>query len=101
MQADGDPYQEQRSACLPWMLGLFIIGFFGLLLSVATGGYFVYVAGVIVAVVGITAMHYALWGRMLDESVAAEREEEEARQRAEAEFPWPRSTSDRFRRREE
>jgi hypothetical protein len=101
MQPDGDPYQEQRSACLPWMLGLFIIGFFGLLLSVATGGYFVYVAGVVVAVMGITAMHYALWGRMLDESVAAEREEEEARELDEVDFPRLGPTSDRFRRKEE
>jgi hypothetical protein len=82
------------------MLGLFIFGFFGLLLNVAAGGYFVYLAGVVVAVVGITALHYALWGRMLDESIAAEREEEEARQRDEEPLPWPQTT-DRFRRKEE
>jgi hypothetical protein len=100
MQPDGDPYQQQRSACLPWMLGLFIFGFFGLLLNVATGGYFVYLAGVVVAVVAITALHYALWGRVLDESVAGEREEEEARQRDEETFPWPQTT-DRFREKRE
>jgi hypothetical protein len=59
------------------MLGLFTIGFFGLLLSLATGGYFVYVVGAMAAVVLIGAMHYALWGRMLDESTAAEREKEQ------------------------
>ena len=79
MEPGDDPYQQQRSTCLPWMLGIFLIGFFVVMLVVATGGFFIYVLGVIVGVVMVSALHYALWGHGLDDTAAEERAEDAAR----------------------
>ncbi len=75
MEPNLNPDPPPRETCLPWMLGFFLIGFFVLMLIVATGGFFVYVIGVVVATALVAGMHYALWGRGLDETVAGEREE--------------------------
>src|SRR5437660_286352 len=88
---------QQRDACLPWMLGIFFIGFFVLMLIVATGGYFIFILGVLGAIVLVAAMHYALWGRVMDDRVAVEREEEEAREDG-AEDRWNGEGEGRFRR---
>jgi hypothetical protein len=56
--------------------------FFLLLLLLITGGYFIYLAGTLIAIGAFGAFHYFLWGRLLTQETASEREEEQLRQRA-------------------
>ena len=79
MEPELDPDLQQRSSCLQWMLGFFFVGFFVLILAVATGGYFIYILGVAALLAVVAGMHYALWGRGMDESARREREEAEER----------------------
>ena len=80
------------------MLGFFFIGFCALTLSVATGGYFVYVLGMVAAVGLVAVLHYALWGRGLNVIAADERAAEEARERASADDKWHIEPDDHIRR---
>ena len=56
-----------------------------LVVVVITGSYFVYLLGIIAAIVAFGAFHYFLWGKMLLDETAGESEEEQLRQRALAE----------------
>ena len=54
-----------------------------LLLVVATGGWAVHVLWIGTAIFLFGAIHYMLWGRLMLQQTAGEREEEEVRRRAE------------------
>ncbi len=71
--------------------------FFLLLLLLITGGYFVYLVGTLGAILAFGGLHYVLWGRLLTEETAGEREEEQLRERALAEDE-PRPPDRRIRR---
>jgi hypothetical protein len=94
MQPPADPQSKRRETVLTLALtGLFGGGFLAFLIFVS-GGFFFYVL-VAVAVVGlIGTLHYYVWGQSLMREVAGEREEEERRQRQEAEDGF---TSDKIR----
>jgi hypothetical protein len=47
------------------MLGLISLGFFALLLIVATGGWFLWFMGAIALLVFFGCIHYLLWGQMM------------------------------------
>ena len=97
MEPVDNPSPQQRDVCLPWMLGIFFIGFFVLMLTVATGGYFAYVLGLVAVIAVVAGMHYTLWGQGLGQTVARESEEEELSE----DFPdqkWKNDTDERFRR---
>jgi hypothetical protein len=59
--------------------------FFLLLLVLISGGYFIYLVGIIAALGAFGGIHYLLWGRLLAQETAGEREEEDLRLRALAE----------------
>jgi sugar phosphate permease len=75
--------RRQRGTCLSLMMAAGAVGFFALLLVVATGGWAVNVIGVAVAVFLFGAIHYLLWGRLMLQKTAGDREEEELRRRVE------------------
>jgi hypothetical protein len=75
--------QRQRGTCLSLMIAAGGAGFFALLLVVATGGWAVYVIGVALAIFLFGGIHYLLWGRLMLQQTAGDREEEELRQRIE------------------
>jgi small-conductance mechanosensitive channel len=78
-------YQDrrQRGTCLSLMMAAMVVGFFALLLIVATGGWAIYAIWIGAAIVLFGAIHYLLWGRMMLQQTAGDREVEEMRQRAE------------------
>jgi hypothetical protein len=76
-------YQRRRESSLAVMLALLGLGGFLFFLALISGGFFLWVY-LIVAIIGAFAgLHYLLWGRGMMASTAGEREEEEARARAE------------------
>ena len=92
----GQPWNRARipnsggaGACLSIGLTAAFTAFLLVVIVLATGGWAVYVVGVATAIVGFGAIHYFLWGRLMLQQTAGEREEDELRQRAEA----PRSRS--------
>jgi hypothetical protein len=76
------------------LLGLFALA----VLILVSGGFFLYVIYLALAIAGIAVFHYLLWGRALSRQVAGEREEEQLRERAAAD-DWPLPGPDSFRRR--
>ena len=76
-----------------------LLGIFALLvLILVSGGFFLWVIYLALAVAGLALVHYVLWGRAMSRSVAGEREEEQLRQRAAAD-DWPLPDPNAFRRR--
>ena len=67
MAFDDPPIQPTRASCLPVMLGCGTIGFMGLLLTVATGGGFMWFIGALFVMLCVGAVHYVLWGHMMTE----------------------------------
>jgi hypothetical protein len=85
MQPPTDPQRRGRETALALGLTVLFGGGFLAFLIFVSGGFFFYVL-IAVAVVGlIGTLHYYLWGQALMQEVAGEREEEERRQRLEAE----------------
>jgi Flp pilus assembly protein TadB len=84
-----DQQPQPESSSRGTFLSLFLAAFFGvgflLFLILLTGGFFLYVilAVVLIGLVGL--VHYLLWGQALTQEVAAERANEEAKARLEAE----------------
>jgi membrane protein implicated in regulation of membrane protease activity len=62
------------------IVGLFCLGFLILL----SGGYFLWLVLILMGSIAYFGLHYLLWGKMMTDAVAGEREEEELRRRAEA-----------------
>ncbi len=94
MEPRDNPERRQRGTCLSLMMASGVVAFFALLLVVATGGWAVYVIGIAAAIALFGAIHYVLWGRMMLQQTAGDREEEELRQQSEEpedEPPGPES----------
>jgi hypothetical protein len=68
--------------------------FFLLLLVLISGGFIFVLLGMIGGIAAFGALHYFLWGRLLTQETAGEREEEQLRQRALAEDLSPESGDD-------
>jgi len=95
---DDYPRQQRRQNFLAvFLAGLFLM-FFLVLLIFLTNGLFLYVLLLAAAIAAVALFHYVLWGRSLSQQVAGEREEEQLRQRAQAE-DWPLPDTTGFRRR--
>ena len=90
--------RPRRQTFLTVFLALLLGAFALLVLILVSGGFFLYVIYLALAIAGIAMIHYVLWGRALSREVAGEREEEQLRQRAEAE-DWPLPGPNSFRRR--
>jgi hypothetical protein len=82
---DRDSHGSRRSSArqtiVTTSLTLLAAAFFLLVLVVITGSYFVYLLGIIAAIVAFGAFHYLLWGRDLLQQTAGESEEEQLRLR--------------------
>jgi phosphotransferase system glucose/maltose/N-acetylglucosamine-specific IIC component len=83
MESDDLQERQRRGSCLTIMLTGGLVGFFLLLLVVATGGWAVHVLWIGTAIFLFGAIHYLLWGRLMLHQTAREREEEDVRRRAE------------------
>jgi hypothetical protein len=95
---DQSPRPPRRQTFLTVFLALLLGSFALLVLILVSGGFFLYVIYLALAIAGIAVIHYVLWGRALSREVAGEREEEQLRQRAAAD-DWPLPGPDSFRRR--
>jgi hypothetical protein len=83
MNADQEAMQRRQNFLSVFLTGLAGM-FFLLVLVLITGGFFVYVVAVAGAIVGFAGLHYLLWGKLLSDQVAGEREEEQLREQAAA-----------------
>jgi hypothetical protein len=83
MESSENPDRRQRGTCLSLMMAAMVVGFFALLLVVATGGWAIYAIWIGGAIVLFGAIHYLLWGRMMLQQTAGDREVEEMRRRDE------------------
>src|SRR5262249_22814921 len=82
---DGDPESSpDRGHVLGLMLGGVAAAIVVLVLIFLTGGFLVYCVLAIAGFALVATVHYLLWAKALEESVAGEREEERLRRRAEA-----------------
>ena len=95
---DHEPRPPRRQTFLTVFLALLLGAFALLVLILVSGGFFLYVIYLALAVAGLALIHYVLWGRAMSRSVAGEREEEQLRQRAAAD-DWPLPDQNSFRRR--
>jgi uncharacterized membrane protein HdeD (DUF308 family) len=85
MEPFDHPQKRRRETFLSLFLAFVMGGGFFLFMVLITGGFFLYVLGAVLAIGGVGLIHYFLWGHALTMEVAGEREEEEARERWEAE----------------
>ena len=82
-----DPYRQQRENFLSvFLAGLAALSFLAVLVLISS--IFLYVLMVAAAMFLVGMIHYLLWGKVLSDEVAGEREEEQLRQRAQA-GGWP------------
>ncbi len=82
-----DSYRQRRENFLSvFLAGLAALSFLAVLVLISS--LFLYVLLVAVAMFLVGMLHYLLWGKMLSDEVAGEREEEQLRQRAQA-GGWP------------
>jgi hypothetical protein len=72
MSADQDSKRSTLlTVFLAGLVGMFFLGF----LILITGGFFLHVALIVGVVGGMAGFHYLLWGKLLTERTAGEREE--------------------------
>jgi hypothetical protein len=71
---------QQRSGCLTVFLATVLLGFCSVSGLVLFGGFFVWFLLLVGGMLGYACMHYLMWGKMLAEQTAGEREEWEAEQ---------------------
>ncbi len=85
---DDENYRRRRETFLTvFFAGFALFGLF-VVFTILTGGFLLYVLGV-VAVAGVVAgMHYFLWGKAYTEETAGEREELEAQEGGADEDGW-------------
>ena len=83
------PQQQNRQTFLTVFLTVLALLFFLVVLIFISGGFFLYVVLFAGAILMISLLHWFLWGRSFSEQVAGEREEEQLRQRAQAEDSTP------------
>ena len=85
MHPSDDPTQERRQTFLTIFLTGLLGAFFLVVLILISGGFFFYVLLVGLGMTAAGLLHYLAWGRAFESEVAGEREEEQLRERAEAE----------------
>jgi arginine exporter protein ArgO len=85
MDPDGVRPGSARQTVVTVALTSVAAAFSLLLLVMIGGGFFVYLVGIVGAIVAFGGFHYLVWGRLLTQETAGEREEEQLRQRALAE----------------
>ena len=83
MEPNDGAERQQRGACLTILLTGGLVGMILLVLVLATAGWAMHVVWIGTAIVLFGLFHYLLWGRLLLQQTAGEREEEEVRQKAE------------------
>src|SRR5437660_330493 len=83
-----DNPDQQRSSCLMVLITVGIGGFFVMMLVLITGGWLMYLLYVVAGIAVFGAVHYFLWGRLMLQETADERERERQRRRDETP-PWP------------
>jgi len=99
MGPNDDPERQRRGSCLTILLTGGLVCSLLLLVVLATGGWAVYVVWIGAGIFLFGLVHYLLWGRLLLQQTAGEREEEEVRRRAEErESGRPGPGGDGFRR---
>jgi hypothetical protein len=76
---DPPPLRESR---LTLMLITLVVVFTVAFLALITGGWIFWLVLVAAGMAGFAAVHYLLWGKLLSDETAGEREEEELRRRA-------------------
>ncbi len=86
-----DPHDvtTRRSHFLPLVLASMGLFFFLLVLMLLTGGFVFYIVLCVTAAVALGTLHWLLWGRLLTDLTAGEREEERLLQRARGEEAVP------------
>jgi hypothetical protein len=97
MDSYDNPEQQQRGTCLYAAVALGGISVFAFLLVLITGGWFLWVIGIVTAFAGFAGIHYVLWGHSMVRQTAAEREEPPPDDREEF-GDWPPEDAHRIRR---
>jgi hypothetical protein len=77
-----EPPSPQRESTLTIMLTGMVCSFILFFVVLITGGWVLWLLLVVALLASFGAFHYLLWGKMLDEQVAGEREEYVLRRRA-------------------
>jgi high-affinity Fe2+/Pb2+ permease len=72
--------RQGRETILTLVLALLFGGGFLLFLILVSGGFFFYVGSIAAVIIALGFIHYALWGSLMEQSVAAERQAEEQRE---------------------
>ncbi len=85
MESNGKPHSSPRDTYLTIVLCIMVGIPAFVFLNILTGGLFVLLLVMAAGVGVLAAVNYFLWGRSFNREVAGEREEEELRERAEAE----------------
>jgi hypothetical protein len=83
-----DP-SARRAHFLPILLATMGLFFFLLVLVMLTGGFMFYIVMCVLIAVAFGSLHWLLWGRLLTDLTAGEREEERLLQRAQSEEQVP------------
>jgi membrane protein implicated in regulation of membrane protease activity len=83
MDHNVNPSHGARESFLGLMLALLVGGGFLLFLILVSGGFFFYVGCIAAVITALGFLHYAVWGALMSQSVAAERQAEEERARHE------------------
>jgi len=82
MEPYNTPPTSHRQTIVSTFLAAMAAGFFLLCFVLISGGFFIFLVGIIGALVAFGGLHYVLWGRHLTNETAGEGEEELLRQRA-------------------
>jgi hypothetical protein len=88
MNEQHDPI-AQRSHFLPILLASMGLFFFLLVMVLLTGGFVFYIVLCVMAAVSLGSLHWLLWGKLLTDLTAGEREEQRLLQRARGEETEP------------
>jgi hypothetical protein len=88
MSEQHDP-TARRSHFLPILLASMGLFFFLLVMVLLTGGFVFYIVLCVMAAVSFGSLHWLLWGKLLTDLTAGEREEERLLQRARGEESEP------------
>ena len=78
MDFNKPPPADHRSSLLTVMLTIIGGSLFLFVLFITCGGFIIYIGAVVAGIAVIGLIHYLLWGHSLSETVADEREPEEA-----------------------
>jgi fatty acid desaturase len=89
-----NPINRSRETTLAAMLTVLAAAGFLFFLMMLTGGWVIYLILVVLGIIGFGGLHYLLWGRLMMEETAGEREEAEFRAKLELN-EWDLPESDR------